>query len=136
MIRILDNVSWTFVYLSLCCGRQLEKDTRSDTELEDTGSEDENVVDRTNVCNNNANISANTPPKTNRPSQVKKAQWRPLREPTVRISPNYHPGLLGSLKGKMFANFYCFYYIFTEMKFLLMWMLITHMTATSVHQVT
>jgi len=62
------------VYLSLCCGRQLEKDTRSDTELEDTGSEDENVVDRTNVCNNNANISANTPPKTNRPSQVKKAQ--------------------------------------------------------------
>jgi len=49
-------------------GVQLEKDTRSDTELEDTDTEDEHVVDRTKVCNNNAD---SRPPAN---SQVKKTQ--------------------------------------------------------------
>ena len=57
---------------------QLEKDTRSDSEVEETDPEDENVVDRATSNNNLAANSEQNSRQLNDSSHSKKKRWPPL----------------------------------------------------------
>jgi len=58
---LLKCGEWVYYYCVCAWCWQLEKDTRSDTELEETGPEDESIVERKTLNNNsNANSEQNS----------------------------------------------------------------------------